>query len=107
MRKDKENGSKFGVSMILTQVFLDKTGKEFYRHIGFYVYEEIGPVLKRPAHKRYYMKKNLVCFCFGYTEDDIMRDVRENEGASSILEKIISEKKNGTCNCKFNHPEGR
>ena len=53
------------------------------------------------------MKKNLVCYCFGYSEEDIVRDVRENIGMSSILERIISEKKNGTCNCKFNHPEGR
>ena len=47
VRKDKENGRKFGVSMIPTQVFLDKSGKEFHRHIGFYAYEEIEPVLKK------------------------------------------------------------
>lgn len=47
VRKDKENGRKFGVLMIPTQVFLDNTGKEFHRHIGFYGYEEIGPVLKK------------------------------------------------------------
>ena len=47
VRKDKENGRKFGVSMIPTQVFLDKSGKEFHRHIGFYAYEEIMPVLKK------------------------------------------------------------
>ena len=47
VRKDKENGRKFGVAMIPTQVFLDKSGKEFHRHIGFYGYEEIVPVLKK------------------------------------------------------------
>lgn len=47
VRKDKENGRRFGVSMIPTQVFIDKSGKEFHRHIGFYSYEEIVPVLKK------------------------------------------------------------
>ncbi len=47
VRKDRENGRRFGVAMIPTQVFLDKNGKEFHRHIGFYGYEEIEPVLKK------------------------------------------------------------
>ena len=47
VRKDKENSRRFGVTMIPTQVFLDKSGKEFHRHIGFYAYEEIEPVLKK------------------------------------------------------------
>jgi thioredoxin 1 len=47
VRKDRENGRRFGVAMIPTQVFLDKNGKEFHRHIGFYAYEEITPVLKK------------------------------------------------------------
>lgn len=47
VRKDKENGRRFGVTMIPTQVFLDKTGKEIHRHIGFYGYEEILPVLRK------------------------------------------------------------
>ena len=47
IRKDVENGRRFGVAMIPTQVFLDKNGKEFHRHIGFYAYEEIEPMLKK------------------------------------------------------------
>jgi len=47
VRKDREDGRKFGVAMIPTQVFLDRSGKEFHRHIGFYHYEEIVPVLKK------------------------------------------------------------
>lgn len=47
VRKDRENGRRFGVAMIPTQVFLDRSGKEFHRHIGFYGYEEIVPVLKK------------------------------------------------------------
>jgi hypothetical protein len=53
------------------------------------------------------MKKNLICYCFGFSEEDIIRDVFENRGISSIVERILSEKKKGACNCKFNHPEGR
>ncbi|MBI5633844.1 MAG: thioredoxin family protein [Nitrospirae bacterium] len=47
IRKDGENGRRFGVTMIPTQVFLDKAGKELHRHVGFYGYEEIVPVLKK------------------------------------------------------------
>ncbi|MGC2062465.1 MAG: thioredoxin family protein [Thermodesulfovibrionales bacterium] len=47
VRKDRENARRFGVTMIPTQVFLDRTGKEFHRHMGFYGYEEIEPVLKK------------------------------------------------------------
>ncbi|MBS1115049.1 MAG: BFD-like (2Fe-2S) protein [Nitrospirae bacterium] len=53
------------------------------------------------------MENNLICYCFGYSEEDIVRDVLENEGTSSILERILNKKKKGSCNCKFNHPEGR
>lgn len=52
------------------------------------------------------MEKNLICYCFRYSEEDIIMDVIENSGSSSILERILSEKKKGTCNCKYNHPEG-
>ncbi len=47
VRKDKETARRFGVFAIPTQVFLDKNGKEFHRHMGFYGYEEIVPVLKK------------------------------------------------------------
>lgn len=47
VREDRKAGRQFGVHMIPTQVFLDKTGKEFYRHVGFYAYDEITPVLKK------------------------------------------------------------
>jgi thioredoxin 1 len=47
VREDNKAGRQFGVHMIPTQVFLDKTGKEFHRHIGFYAYEEITPILKK------------------------------------------------------------
>jgi thioredoxin 1 len=47
VREDNKTGRRFGVRMIPTQVFLDKGGKEFHRHIGFYSYEEIAPELKK------------------------------------------------------------
>jgi thioredoxin 1 len=47
VRRDNETGRRFGAHMIPTQVFLDKNGKEFHRHVGFYAYEEIAPVLKK------------------------------------------------------------
>lgn len=53
------------------------------------------------------MVKNLICYCFSYTEDDIIRDVLENNGISSILARILNEKKKGTCRCDTTHPLGR
>lgn len=47
VREDHKTGRQFGVHVIPTQVFLDRSGKEFHRHIGFYSYEEIVPVLKK------------------------------------------------------------
>jgi thioredoxin 1 len=47
LRRDGRTGWRFGVHMIPTQVFLDKDGKEFHRHIGYYAFEEIAPVLKK------------------------------------------------------------
>ena len=47
VKRDQDTGRRFGVYMIPVQVFLDKNGKEFHRHVGFYAYEEIVPVLKK------------------------------------------------------------
>jgi thioredoxin 1 len=47
VRQDNKTGRRFGVHMIPTQVFLDKQGKEFHRHVGFYSFEEIALVLKK------------------------------------------------------------
>ncbi|MDA8240818.1 MAG: hypothetical protein M0Z67_10665 [Nitrospiraceae bacterium] len=53
------------------------------------------------------MEGKLICYCFGHSEEDIIRDVTESGGTSSILEEISNKKKKGACNCKLNHPEGR
>ena len=47
VREDHKAARRFGVHMIPTQVFLDKAGKEFHRHVGFYANDEIAPVLKK------------------------------------------------------------
>ena len=47
VKKDQGTARRFGVYMIPVQVFLDKDGKEFHRHVGFYPYEEIAPILKK------------------------------------------------------------
>jgi thioredoxin len=47
VHKDHETSQRFRVFVIPTQVFLDKEGKEFHRHIGFYAFDEIAPILKK------------------------------------------------------------
>ncbi len=39
------------------------------------------------------MKKNLICYCFGYSEEEIIADVEKNRGMSTILERILAAKK--------------
>ncbi len=46
VREDRPTSIRFGVAVIPTQVFLDKRGKEFHRHVGFYDYWDIFDVLK-------------------------------------------------------------
>ncbi len=46
VKKDHETARRFNVHIIPVQVFLDRTGKEFHRHMGYYSYEEIVPVLR-------------------------------------------------------------
>ncbi len=53
------------------------------------------------------MERKLVCYCFGYSEEEIIRDVLVNNGFSSVLERILNEKTKGTCHCAANHPLGR
>lgn len=45
-QKNRDISWRFGVSVIPTQVFLDRNGREFHRHNGFYSYWEIFDVLK-------------------------------------------------------------
>jgi thioredoxin 1 len=43
--KDPEPGRKYGIRLIPTQVFLDESGEEFFRHQGFFPKEEIEKLL--------------------------------------------------------------
>jgi hypothetical protein len=47
-----------------------------------------------------------ICYCFGYSRDDIRNDYLKN-GQSLIRERIIAEKKNGNCQCAEKNPKGR
>lgn len=50
--------------------------------------------------------KDLVCYCFGYTAEDIRQDFIRN-GRSLVLEKIQSAKRLGGCQCAVKNPKGR
>ncbi len=42
---------QYGIEAIPTQVFLDRDGKEFYRHIGYFPEEELVKVLNQKGIK--------------------------------------------------------
>ncbi len=44
-------GEKYQIRAIPTQVFLDKDGKEYFRHLGFFPKEEVVKVLKQQGVK--------------------------------------------------------
>jgi hypothetical protein len=48
----------------------------------------------------------MICHCFRYTASDIKEDMRVN-GKSTILERILFEKKAGGCHCAIHNPTGR
>ena len=50
---------------------------------------------------------NRICSCFGYSEEEITREVSANNGRSLIMERILAEKKCGGCHCGTSHPLGR
>jgi len=47
-----------------------------------------------------------ICYCFGYTDADIKKDIEEH-GSSTIMERITAEKKAGACQCAEKNPKGR
>lgn len=44
-------GTTFGIKGIPTQIFLDKDGKEYYRHEGFFAKEELVKILQMKGVK--------------------------------------------------------
>ncbi|MCF8239831.1 MAG: thioredoxin family protein [Melioribacteraceae bacterium] len=49
--EEKHYAQEYGIKLIPTQVFLDKNGKEFHRHEGFYPEAEIDKVLQAQGLK--------------------------------------------------------
>jgi thioredoxin 1 len=47
----RDYAEKYGIRVIPTQVFLDKAGKEFFRHEGFYPEAEIDKLLQKRGLK--------------------------------------------------------
>jgi thioredoxin 1 len=47
----RQYAEKYGIRVIPTQVFLDKDGKEFYRHEGFFPETEIDKLLQKRGLK--------------------------------------------------------
>lgn len=47
-----------------------------------------------------------VCYCFGFTERDIQREIAET-GESTIADRISSEVKAGNCTCDVKNPSGK
>lgn len=54
--KKREEGESYGIRVIPTQIFFDATGKERFRHEGFFAkkdilakWKELGVELKKPA----------------------------------------------------------
>jgi hypothetical protein len=50
--------------------------------------------------------KDLICYCYGYSVEDIRKDVIAN-GRSLITEKIKVAKQFGNCQCATKNPKGR
>ena len=46
-----------------------------------------------------------VCYCYNYSDDDIIRDVLFNKGRSTIEQKIGVEKAAGRCRCEIKNPK--
>lgn len=50
--------------------------------------------------------QDLICYCFKYSGEDIKQDFIVNR-RSLIMEKIMAEKKMGTCECATKNPGGK
>ena len=50
-QKGKIEGEKYKIRLIPTQVFIDSTGKEYFRHEGFFPEKEVVKVLRKGGVK--------------------------------------------------------
>ena len=49
---------------------------------------------------------SLVCYCFGFTRNDIQNEVSQS-GRSTVAERITEEVKAGNCACEVKNPSGK
>jgi hypothetical protein len=47
-----------------------------------------------------------ICYCFGYRVSDLEKDLIAH-GRSTIMAKVMAEKKAGRCQCPEKNPQGR
>lgn len=47
-----------------------------------------------------------ICYCFGFTQKDIQREIAET-GDSTIADRISAEVKAGNCACELKNPSGK
>jgi thioredoxin 1 len=50
-KEQEQYAREYGIRAIPTQVFLDANGEEFFRHEGFFPYEQVVEVLERKGVK--------------------------------------------------------
>ena len=50
-QEQKPYAEKYGIKLIPTQIFIDKNGKEFHRHEGYYPEAEIEKILQSKGAK--------------------------------------------------------
>jgi len=50
-REGKPYGEQYKIHLIPTQVFLDKNGKEYYRHEGYFPYDQVKRILNKQGVK--------------------------------------------------------
>ncbi|MBI4884636.1 MAG: hypothetical protein HY826_11360 [Actinobacteria bacterium] len=51
-------------------------------------------------------KSTPVCFCFAHTVDDIVADLKEHDGRSTIKSAVKAAVANGHCACEHLNPSG-
>ena len=46
-KEEKKYAKEYNIRVIPTQIFLDKNGEEYFRHEGFFPYEEVVKILQQ------------------------------------------------------------
>ncbi len=71
-----------------------------------YLHCLIGACKKFAKMEGAFIMNDLICYCFGYFEENIRQDYKAN-GKSTIMERIQTEKKFGNCQCAIKNPTGK